>query len=757
MRLRATGALVLLAGAVFPYAAAAQSEARPAVEEGASGTAGDIIVTARRREERLQDVPVSVQAFSQEALQNANVSGINDLEALTPTFKPIPSNNQRHIVHLELRGISSTVIQISADPAVGVYMNETPFIRPFGFAGALFDLENVQVLYGPQGTLFGRNHTGGALLVTTKRPMLGTIEGEAAITVGNYDRLNFEGVLNLPVGETVAVRLAGRRFERDGYTYNRSFDLYQDDENFYSLRGSIYWEPSESFNTLLVADYFKAEDNGPGVTMTAARPGGLISRRNPTLQAWLANQLTLGPRSIETTPGEAFAPDNFVKSWGVTSITRLEVTDGLELKAILSHREGENRTSSDTDGSPFLGIQANLHVRAKNNSAELNASGQILNDKLTYVVGGFWLRETGGEENLSAQLGNVFRGVTAGSARNISKALYAQGTLAVPGTDDNLKLTFGGRYTWDDRVAVARSRDLVSGCQVIDPATGSVADPCAVVLQKNFGAFTYNLSVDYRVSPELLVYVAHRRGYRSGGFNYRATSLNAQRPVDPEHTKDVEIGLKSDFRLGEVPVRFNLAAFKAWQSDLQRNTVVLLSTGVTTLTTNAAKAEVYGGEASLTIRPVPELTLNGNVGYANGKFTAFDTVVGGVPTVLRDLPFYNYKWTGSANASYEIPFGENDQAVVLFASYNYHSRGNYNYNTPPNVEPEAFIPADGTLNAAITWRNVLGSPLSLKAFCDNLTNNTQVQGHQSIQAQFGVTTAIYNEPRMYGLEARVKF
>nr|WP_304413755.1 TonB-dependent receptor plug domain-containing protein [Sphingobium sp. EM0848] len=206
--------------------AATPSQAQQVQQLDAAGrtrqSVGDIVVTARRREERLNDVPIAVQAFSSETLESSGVQRATDLVNVVPTLKISSSAQRRQAPSFELRSISSTESPIGQDSPVALYADEVYVPRPIGTTGAFVDLENVQVLLGPQGTLFGRNATAGAILVSSKKPVLGSALGEVEATVGNYNQRRLQAIVNLPVGEDVAIRLVGARNLRDGYTHDIS-------------------------------------------------------------------------------------------------------------------------------------------------------------------------------------------------------------------------------------------------------------------------------------------------------------------------------------------------------------------------------------------------------------------------------------------------------------------------------------------------------------------------------------------------------
>jgi iron complex outermembrane receptor protein len=737
-RLFASAAGVLLVSLGASGAQAQPSQSPPASSDQASALE-EVVVTARRRDEALQDVPVSVVAIGQEALQRASVRDSRDLTLLAPSLNTTSAASRGNVLNYELRGITATDTLLTQDPAVGIYLNEVVQTRPYGLNQQLYDMQSVQVLLGPQGTHFGRNTVGGAILYTTNRPT-DEFSGEAAVTFGNYERNDYYGVLNVPLGNQLAVRLALKSVDRDGYTRElvRGRDL--DNEHARMGRLSIKWDPSAEISNLLVLDAYWSRTNGNGTI--------LHSVSNPALQPLLAAQQALGVREVRHN-----YPDlSIARVWGAANTTSWDISDNLTVKNIVGYRKIYARELVDLDGSPaaVLGTQQGADV--KQISEELQFQGSIPDSGFEYIVGGYYFLEKGNDLNIQSagpaivQRNNSF-------SRSESKSLFLNGTYRPPGLS-KLSLSLGYRYIWDER-SVKIDSQLVSPANMCilfgnEPPTVRL-NPCLASLSKKFESSAWSATLQYDWTDEVMTYAAHRHGYRSGGFNQRATRPAQYAPFRPEKVDDYEIGLKSQFEIADVPVRANIAVFHTKYDDVQRTVALQGVTPLATSILNAATAELDGYEATLLFRPIEGLTLSGYVSRVKGKFKEFAT---GSAT-FRNIPFPNAKTGYGASASYERSLDEWGD-LHLSATYAHRSRARSGLNLPA-YEVNDETPAYGRVNLSAALENIGGSGVSAEVYVRNLTNKTYVNGVLPVQSLIGVLNRIYGEPRMYGMTLSYKF
>jgi iron complex outermembrane receptor protein len=765
-----------------PASAAPQPER---ASEDTSSDVGDVIlVTARRRSENQQDVPVSITAISGDSLTQTGVRDGTDLAKVVPSLSINQNSGRRDVIIFELRGISASDALLPQDPGVATYVNDFVHARPYGLQGALYDLESVQVLFGPQGTLFGRNSTAGAVLINTKKPELSRVTGDIRVALGDYNRREVTAAINLPLGDVAAFRFAGEIKKRDGFTRNLVDGRKLDNRDQQAFRFSSLVEDG-GFTNVMVIDYYKSSDNGTGNKIVGFRNRGTFDPEilrltgisnvtslltnvlgNAPVAAVLADAQAIGPRrtrsDIDTLSRQ--------KVVSVVNTTSVELSDQITLKNIFGYIRYDVHTKNDLDGSALTGLGTNLFLDSDQWSDEFQVQGDFGN--VNTIVGAYYFKEEGLDTAFTnafsptpVGLGMLFNAgtqVTEAAAENISKSVFAQATWKVT---PELSLTAGGRYTWDTRRIDARGRVPASQtCLVFDrnnvrlPFTG-----CSRKEEEDFSDPSYTLSVDYKVAPDFLVYAAHRRGYRSGGFSPRGVNNATLQPFKPEKIKDYELGFKSEFQAGDVGFRLNAAAFYADYKNIQRSVATVINGVFATSVFNAAAANIKGGEATFTVTPFEGLTLAANASYVDFKVKRFDDVVINslttpatpVPVIVRDQTFPVSKWQYGINATYKRAVGDLGELALVF---NYKWRGKSGSGLSfPFLDAEGVIPSYGLADASIRLSDIGGSGAFAGVFVENAFDKTALQGGLSIERTFGLTTANYTAPRMVGVEFGVKF
>tara|TARA_R110002110_G_scaffold30741_12_gene108787 strand:- start:423 stop:2786 length:2364 start_codon:yes stop_codon:yes gene_type:complete len=774
----ATGSLYGTAQAQTPSPAATEQSA------DAEATSGEIIVTARRREENLQDVPVAITAIAGDALTQTGVRDGTDLVKVAPSLSVRDNAARRDVIVFELRGVSAGDVLLSQDPGVAVYVNDVVRARPFGLQGALYDLDSVQVLYGPQGTLFGRNSTAGAVLINTKKPSFDGVSGEFRAAYGNYDRRELTAAINLPIGDILAFRVAGEVKKRDGFTLNLFNGRRLDDQDQRAFRVSSLVEQG-GFSTLSVVDYFKSSTNGSGNKLLAARaPGtcdpsilaltgicnntGLFATflTNAAVQGAVADSQAIGPRQTRL-DSDTFSDQRVIT---FSNTTTVDVNDAITLKNIFGYMDIETDTRNDLDGSALPGLSTRTTGDIKQWSNEFQVQASF--SDVDAILGVYYFKETGQDTSYSNAFSPPPSGrdgffgpgttLTDAPATNISKSVFGQATWRAT---DALSFTVGGRYTWDTRTIEARGRNpLTQTCLVFDANNVRLPfDNCSRQESKKFSDPSYTLSADYKVSDDILVYLAHRRGYRSGGFNPRGVNNATLAPFNSEKIQDFELGLKSEFDLGNTPVRFNAAAFYAKYDGIQRTTTIIINGVTATSVVNAASGNIKGGEASLVIEPIYGLKLGGNISYVDftvGSFpervtNSLTTPPTPVSVVLNDLTLPNSQVQFGLNATYNTDLGDFGKLSAVF-NYKWASK-RATQLTFPFIEPEGRVPSFGSADASLRLSEISGSPVFVGVFVENLFDETILNEGLSIQRNFGLTSSTYAPPRMYGVEIGAKF
>jgi len=757
----------------------------------------DIVVTARRREEAIQDVPLAVQAFSGEALESRRISSAVDLSKIVPALTS--SQSSRDEENYVIRGQSGSGASISGQQVtVPAYFAQVPLpIGDGGGPGYYYDLQNVQVLKGPQGTLFGRNSTGGAILFEPRQPG-SEFGGYISAEYGNYNNRGLEGALDIPLGSTLYVRIAGKGVKRDGFTYNATNKIRQDDRSFASGRVSVLWEPSSTFSNLLVADMLRSTTNGSSNVLAAVNSNAVIPKLfGGALEAALARQNAAGPR---VTYSDTKGIDR-KRSWGLSNITTLQLNDALTVKNIFGYRRFKQLNRFDYDGSGLVVLNfdtcagaASCHTRdadapwslnIRQVTEELQLQGQLLDNRLKFIVGLFGANLDTPDANYGHQ-SSVFGSVTDANQYidDSSRALFGNVAYTFGGGLEGLTATTGYRWTRDRRaltlyqVTSGRCVTGATGTVVADPAR---ADVCGASFVAKADSDAYTIGLDYKISPQTMIYVAHRQSYRAGGTNpLAAPVLNASPPIpdalslfryQPEVLRDVEVGLKSDFQLGGWSVRTNVAGYYQWLDDAQLNQTFAVGTQTVSALVNAASATIKGVEAEVTVAPTSALNLIVAYAYTNAKYGDFfdysrrDPVTN-QPTLQggRIFPF-TPRHKLNVNASWTLPLPPSVGDVALSANWAHKSSvilGLVPFITRPdgsNVpDGESVEGPTDAIDLNLDWKEVFGSGLGVAFYVTNLTNATyKVGGASLINSGLGINQRIYNEPRMYGVSLRYSF
>jgi iron complex outermembrane receptor protein len=862
--------------------------------EGAAG-AGDIIVTAQRVEQRLQDVPISITVFNQDQLTKRNVAVAADLATYTPSL----SVNQRYgpeKSNFNIRGFNQDA---TTAPTVGVYFAEVVGVRAQGGttsgntvgAGAFTDLQNVQVLKGPQGTLFGRNTTGGAVLLTPQKPT-DNLEGYVEGTYGNYDQVKATGAINIPLADTFKVRLVAERNKRDGYMKNLAGvgpDAYND-LNYTYARLSVVADLTPDLENYTIFHYSDSKTNGYASKMfgcatpsspqnplnTVPGTAGYSGTRDLQATSCLVqtarqNARGDGPYAIETSNADPFLNIN---QWQVINTTTWKASDTITLKNIVSYGEFRERANFDLGSANFVvngrdsgftltGAAAtgfNLqrispqlpNVVVPNGTAYqrivldsaaphvYNSSESTLTeelqlrgnwDKLTAVVGGYLefsrpIGFSGGRtgiflnctrpQDLACSNPLLFGSISESSTKLSfdNHGIFGQATYNFT---DQLALTGGVRYTFDKIVGLTQgtragfSANATTGPLFADPVSGRMiaractdsfrhnkvgpaADPAVVAnppaldrsvcntnLVNKSNKPTWLIDVDYKPTPDLLVYAKYARGYRQGGLNFTNPGVESWKP---EKTDNFEVGAKASFR-GAVSGYLNLAGFYNKLSNQQIFAALTAdplnaSLGVAggNAVINAGKSRIYGAEVDASALFFESLGFDVGYTYLNTKITSaglkatrgdgsplgqyivgtpFDTIT---PTSVLGAPFaLTPKHKLSVSANYALPL---DAAIgkVSFGATWVHSSSSVNdYSVPAFIDgqPLGFTPANDLVNVNIDWKGVAGSPIDLALFATNLTKERFNVANTGAWNSAGVAEILLNQPRFYGVRVRYNF
>jgi iron complex outermembrane receptor protein len=802
-------------GALWGQTALAQTTpAAPEVDTAAQGGVADIVVTANRRAERNQDVPIAITAFSADRLDKQNITTSQDLQGTVPSLV-VGANGQgsRDTQSFTLRGQGAT---FQASPGVVVYMNEVPLPAPItlsqqGGPGNYADLENVQVLAGPQGTLFGRNTTGGAVLLVPHKPVA---ELGASLTakLGNYNNREFEGMINVPIiGDKLMIRAVGTYHDRDGYTHDVVFNKDRDNVHNYSGRLGIMFRPSDRFENYLMAYGAYSSNNGTGMIHRGFNLDGLRAFQfctNPACTPYstaTAIADALGPRRMAPDVDEV----QTTKTWGIINTTSFEVNDTTKIRNIFSYQNFWSYYLVDGDGTIFqqydtgvaklptgpvtvtaggLSIGPYTYHNATPQgprddlavyTEELQLQGSLLDKQLTYTIGGFYFdQHPDGPTNgfqisycPAASTGFCPTSAPGGGSgvTNKSKALYAQATLdmgALSPSLAGLRLTGGYRYTWDHIYGFSRSGSFGTKanagkivCSSDGRVVATVAD-CTFTGDLHSSAPNWLVGLDYKAG-NVLFFGKVSHGYKAGGFNPQAVRVNT-RTFDPETVTSYELGFKSDWRFGTVPFRLNASAYHVDYSNIQR------ATGDTNPDTKksgaairSASAWIEGLEVEAAMKPFPGLEIGGNFSYTDAHYKKYQYVVN-TPTVgcngltvptggtvdVTCKPFnYIAPYLWSIHATATVPLARDLGEVSLFVNYSHSSSQHTDGSILPQYQPGELLPAFGLLNASLDWNNIAGSGMDAGLYVTNATNKLYAISNTNV---YQVGSGLLSWAQIYG-------
>lgn len=806
--LSATGSLVALVCVSLAQQAAAQSGTPDPEQTSTSQTAdqglGDIVVTARRVAENLQDIPVAVTAYTGEALIQQNVRALPEVAALTPGLTIVAGQTSPAAVLFQMRGQVQQDTLGTLDPSVGTYVDGVYWARAFGLNASLVDIESFQALKGPQGTLFGRNTSGGAILINTNDPSFDDgLSGSISGTYGRFNQQSLTAILNAPlIDQKLAVRLVYSGNKRDGYVTEVNSGRKVQNLNDYTLRGKILLRPTETFRVTLAGERFHSDTVNDVGRLAYFRPSGTAALEGGLEQlgatACLADQaacLAVGNQVL----ADAVAAGRSRYRTSLTTAPRFHITTQTysitgavdtsfgEIRAIGAYRDVKS-TSYDTenDGSPVRlldgeGLRAQQNI--KQWSGEVTATGKALNDRLDFAVGGLLFHEFGVDGTPSSSVTELaklrtggIRLITFSNGRVDTKAwgIYSQATYHL---NDQLSLTGGMRYS-QDKKALDSNNGTILGGSLDDPNaifTCAVGPVCPQYRSATFKAWSYTASIDYKPNNDLLLYLKTAKGFRAGGQALRATiAIPASLlPFDPEIVYSYEAGLKADFF--DHRVRTNIAAYFTRTKNLQRNTAGFdaATQQTVTLTENAASADIWGVEFDGSVLLGAGFRIDGTAAYTRPKYKTF-------------IDFNNFdrsnepfpltpRWTASLSPAWEgdVSFGkinarvdfayQSRQALYPFAFY---TDQNGVLRDATNGLPYTPTDAAGFEQSATGVKHVLvnaragvtllDGTLDIAIWGKNITNlRDYVNALVIPQLDFG--RSIIREPRTFGVTATAKF
>ena len=760
----------LFAGAMFSLSAvpafaqdSAATSAEPANDDGA------IVVTARRREENLIDVPIAITAISGDQLANQGAADITALAETVPNVTLESSRATNSTLSAFIRGVGQQDPVSGFEQGVGIYLDDVYLNRPQAAVLDIYDVQRIEVLRGPQGTLYGRNTVGGAVKYVTRR-LDDVAHLSARATYGSYNQA--DGVItgSVALGPDKVIRIGGSlaRLTRDGFGTNLTTGLDNYNKNIWAGRGTLEIHGTGIF-ARVTGDYTHDTSNPRGGHRFIP---GLVSGA-PVL-----------PNVYDTRGGLNFPVQN-VTAWGTSLFLEAEPTEGLTFRSISSYRKDDSATPIDFDALPAVDVDVPGYYFNRQFSQEL----QVLVDKGPFngLVGLYYLNASALTQ-FDVRLFTTINGLTGYTDANVDTETMAAFADFTYDFSDRLSLSVGGRYTWDERSAKILRQNYLGGGS---PTFGGAGIPFGAPGtnfrgKKAFTKFTPRASLSFKPDPDSSIYVSFSQGFKGGGFDPRGAGVNAP-DLDgdgiksdaevaeflsfrPEKVNSYELGYKA--QLFDRHLTVALAAFRMDYTDVQiPGSVACTIRGLPSfcgVVSNAGKARMQGFEAEGKLR-LGALTLNGSVGYIDAKYLSYIANIGGIPTQVAAFRHVQNTpaWTGAVSASYRLDLGAG--RVDLGAGMSFKSK-TFQFEI---ANPYLDQPAYQLFDASIVY-HAPGNRWSLGVFGKNLTDERiKTSGYTFMRAdpttgvlvtplasalgKEGVLSAFYANPRQIFVTASVSF
>jgi iron complex outermembrane receptor protein len=796
-------------GSKVGFSALALSAALTVYSSTASAQLEEVVVTAQRRAENIQDVPISISAFTAAALQERSIGDVSQLSNISPNVTldaGTPFSGSSTVLAAYVRGIGQNDFAFNLDPGVGIYLDGVYLARTVGSNQDLLDVERVEVLKGPQGTLFGRNTIGGAISIVTRDPGNEfALEGD--MTTGSYDRFNVRARADIPLSDTLKSSLTVGVKQRKGYQRRIPFDpgnqpyefdsfldykaagyqsaSHEGGDDVWNARGKLKWDNGSGTVVMLTGDFTDinqptiansvlaitpvpgpfaglADNNIPGTAFDPssttgflfaglynfcinATPADIAARNaqnlcgprgtplNPNLQLAglgsvnvdadpLNNRLPYDERFLLRDPDLSYANGNSfskLRNWGVAGTITHALTDGLEIKSITAYRQMDWSVGMDLDGSPLAMLHTSFNMYQKQLSEELQLNGTALDERLRYVVGVYYFKESGLLHDFVTFSEGLLQIDGPNDLWTENYAGFAQVDWRV---SDLVGITVGGRYTKEKKRFEGGQSDLqghnykLFNCFPINDVCRAALDfpdpnnPLRYYVpgeqEKNFNNFSPRVGVQLHPADDLMVYASYSEGYKTGGWTTRLSNplpaVNGVVPApdfDEEEAQTFEIGLKSQFLDRRLQV--NAAVFKTDYEGIQLN----FQQGVSPTIQNAGDAEIKGAELEVLAALTEGFTLSASAGYTDSEYTKVlpEAVVAPNPfqagvNVGDELP-KTPEFKFNLSPRYEFSVGEG--SMVLLADYTWTDK------MRNDTEGTFLIARDSTemLNASITYRS----------------------------------------------------
>ena len=772
-------ASIAVSGVAWTAPAFAQ-DAAPAMDEAEGG--GDIIVTARRREENLLDVPIAVSAFSGESLEMRGALDLTDIGNITPNTTLETSRGSNSTLSAFIRGIGQQDPVSGFEPGVGIYLDDVYLNRPQAAVLDIYEVERIEVLRGPQGTLYGRNTIGGAVKYVTKRlPQEFSLSARA--TVGTYKQADGVLTVSAPIGDIVRVGGSVARLSRGGFGDNLTTGLENYNKDLWAARATVelggYGAP---VSIRINGDYTKDKSDPRGGHRIIP---GLISGA-PVLD------------NVYDTRGGLVDPEQDIEAYGLAMNISVDLSDSLTLRSISAWRKDDSFTPIDFDALPA----ADVDVPGGYFNEQISQEVQLLVDAGPFsgMIGGYYLDATA-DTLFDVRLFTTVAGLTAFTKAAVDTETYAVFGDFTYDFSEQLSLSVGGRYTWDERSASILRQNYLGGGS---PFFGGAGVPFGGAStnfngKRSFKKFTPRVSLSFKPTPDHNIYASFSQGFKGGGFDPRGVGTNAPDlngngirgendevaaflSFRPESVDSYEVGYKGN--LFDGGLTFALAGFYADYSDVQiPGSVACIVGGLPSfcgVTSNAGKATFKGVELEFNARlgesfatAGDRLNLMGAVGYIDAQFDEYITNIASVPTdvaAFRDVQ-NTPSWTASATLAYMTPVGAG--RLNLGTTVSYRSSTSQFEIPNPYIDQSGYALVDASLvytspddrwSIGLHGKNLTDKEYKTSGYSfivGNATTGVPTLGGNGLPiaslGREGTLTAFYGNPRQVFLTAGVKF
>jgi iron complex outermembrane receptor protein len=742
-----------LGGVALAVAAIAAPASAIAQTSGESAQIEEVVVTARKREERLQDTPVAVTALGAEALAARGVESVDQIAKFAPSIRfdgaaALSGGNYNATVFI--RGVGQNDFAIFSDPGVGIYVDGVYYARSIGGVLDAFSVGRIEVLRGPQGTLFGKNTIGGAVVITTAQPER-EAGGQVEVITGRYDRLDIKAHADMPLTDNAFARISVAHLGRDGYGKRLLTGDDLGDRNANAVRGQLHWEPSDDLTVDLSADYTRArEHSAPQKALVIGSvPGFTAGPFLGNFNTFVAPKLgivapngarTLNPSFLTDSPYTTYGTGpnvNDLDLWGLSGTVNWDLGD-VSVKSITAVRGLKATFARDGDNSPFTFRETFNHDVQAQVSQELQFNGTGFGDRLTWVAGLYGFRERGTDSGYAKLALGLAPGVSpppfspsaAVYTRVVNKtyAAFAQGSFSLT---DQLSATLGARVNRDEKTYYLDHRRIRDG--------GVIAN---LTRKGSWDSFTPKVGLEYKATPDALLYVSAGKGFKSGGFNARP--LNDASEVteyQPETLWTYEGGVKTAWL--DRRLILNLAGYYSEYKNIQ----VTVNQTPRNFVANAAAGEVKGVELEAQAKPAAAWDFNLGVGYMDAEYTSVGQglAAGQVLPITVATHFVKApKWTANAGVQYTHELASGAR-IIARGDWSHYSTV---YNDVAN-DPDLTQGAYDLFGARISYTTADGK-WQAAAFGTNLSDEKYiVSGNTS--AGFGLKEASFGRPREWGV------